>query len=472
MYTYFCTPCKLEFTHMEARPHAPCPSCRKGAARRARSPHASAAVTVAASSGGPRSVIGSVPRAVPGKLSPAVPLPVPVPVPKPVPAHINLLLTNELLSDIMRTFDERTLAFLGMVCKRWKPLAGKLLQQFVPYMTGHGSTTGPLKHQITHYLTGAHHVRLAVDQFPYPSGGYSTSILNHILANKIKIDLSLGTRDDRTMRALQRAGQDVRQITTFHKMHNKLWVIDHEGVILGSPNVSFSALEGGNLESCIYIRSPRLGALFAKYIALLGDWRNNPLWYEVRDAMRLYNEEEHATKIALAPIMNITDFVVEQLQDATKIIIRQFLISPKNDRYAPGRDIVGFLCYMSEVKKVEIEIYLDHGAYTSPATGRFVQKAIDMLVNAGCKVYTQTPVLVINTGGEKIQHDKLILATVHGGVLRTLIGSAGFTRDVIANNNAENFISTDVASIHASLMAHHLKTWDSKVATTYPHHDW
>lgn len=68
---------------------------------------------------------------------------------------------------------------------------------------------------------------------------------------------------------------------------------------------------------------------------------------------------------------------------------------------------------------------------------------------------------------EGIQHDKLILATLHNGVCRTLIGSAGFTRDVIANNNWENFICTDVANVHSSLMAHHLRTLDPKYAKTY-----
>jgi hypothetical protein len=37
-----------------------------------------------------------------------------------------------------------------------------------------------------------------------------------------------------------------------------------------------------------------------------------------------------------------------------------------------------------------------------------------------------------------------------------MIGSAGFTIDVIANKNAENFLSVDSDSVYDSLLAHHL----------------
>ena len=127
------------------------------------------------------------------------------------------------------------------------------------------------------------------------------------------------------------------------------------------------------------------------------------------------------------------------------------------------KDLLSTLCGLA-MKGVDIEIYIDDGTWESFP---FVKQAASQLVKAGCKVYTQTPVLVVNGGNEAIQHDKLILATLHSGVCRTMIGSAGFTRDVIANNNWENFICTDVQGVYDSLMAHHLRTLDSKVATTF-----
>jgi hypothetical protein len=65
-------------------------------------------------------------------------------------------------------------------------------------------------------------------------------------------------------------------------------------------------------------------------------------------------------------------------------------------------------------------------------------------------------------------HDKLILAEIHGGIRKTLIGSAGFTTDVIANRNAENFICTDSKKVYEDLMEHHRRaiTSEDKVKIT------
>lgn len=368
------------------------------------------------------------------------------------------------LSLVFEHLDERSLAFAGFVCRRWNRIAAGILAQFSPHLMAHGSTAGPLKIALLNYLTGAKQLQLAVDQFPHPRRGYPESVLEYIVTNNIEVDLSLGTRDDRTLETLRRARAKVGVIGSFKKMHNKIWVIDEEGVILGSPNVSFSALEGGNIESFIHISSPRVGALIGKYLSLLKRWDNAELQAELRDEIVAYNAEPHDLRLAVAPIFNITDFVIKELTGATRIIIRQFLISPKQQGET-GPDIISVLCAMAR-KKVAIEIYLDEAAYTSKKTGYFVQRAAATLTRAGCKVYTQKPVLVVNVGAEKIQHDKLILAEFHRGVQRTLIGSAGFTRDVICNNNAENFIATDSKAIFASMMTHHNATLSDKVATT------
>lgn len=117
---------------------------------------------------------------------------------------------------------------------------------------------------------------------------------------------------------------------------------------------------------------------------------------------------------------------------------------------------------------VDIEIYLDEEAYDKQS---HVREAVGYLLAAGVKVFTQKPVYVVDAGGERIQHDKLILATIRTGrmvtpVHRTLIGTAGLTKDVIINNNAESFIATDIPSIYEAIQAHHLQTLDPKVADT------
>jgi hypothetical protein len=372
---------------------------------------------------------------------------------------------NEILTRMFALLDERSLGLVGLVCKKWRAVGLPLLEKFVPAMMGHGSATGQLKGQIVKYLAGAKTLEMAVDQFPCPPQSDKNSILNYILTKGIALDLALGTNDKNTRQRLLRAGQTYTHVTTGHKMHNKIWVIDKEGVIVGSPNVSFSGLEGRNLESFILIKSPRVGKIFRKYLELVRSPEpgKSPLWGEVSNALTKYNSEQHQLKLAFAPVMKITDFVAENLKDGvTKIVVRQFLISPAEKR-AESVDILGVLCGMAKAK-VDVEVYLDDGAWEHFP---FVQRAASTLVEAGCKVFTQTPVMVVNGGNEAIQHDKLILATLHNGVCRTLIGSAGFTRDVIANNNWENFICTDVKSVHDSLMAHHLRTLDAGVAKTF-----
>ncbi len=437
MVDYYCTHCGTTSKGWGTTPTVPCSKCRKPAAKGS-APQQSAVVPAKASG--------------PAKADKTQPID---------------QLGNELLSRIFRLLDERSLGFVAMVCQRWKPLGAELLSRFVPHLEAYGSGTSTLKTQVMKYVAGAKNIQLAVDQFPFPGKtAYRDSILNYIITHRIGLSLALGTKDDRTMRALVQAGKKVQHVSTFHKMHNKLWVIDHDGVILGSPNVSFSGLEGGNLESCIYIHSPRLGSLFGQYLELIKqpDPSKSLLWKKVADGLDVYNREAHQVKVALAPVMNITDFVVEQLAGSTKIVIRQFLISPKKGA-GPGQDMVDVLCKLAR-RRVEIEVYLDEGAYNAPQTSYFVETAAKRLVRAGCKVYTQKPVVVVNVANEGIQHDKLILATLHRGVQRTLIGSAGFTKDVIANKNAENFICTDVGSVYDDLMAHHLRTLDGSVAVT------
>jgi hypothetical protein len=368
---------------------------------------------------------------------------------------------ERVVSTLLGFLDERGLGLAALVCSRWAGLVPLLLERFVPPMQAFGSMSGPLKNVLVApghgLLTGVKSLKLAVDQFP--SQGFKPkgdSVLNYILKHQIKIDLLLGTQDAGTKAILLKAQQQVCNVTQFAKMHNKIWVLDGSGVVLGSPNVSFSGLEGRNVESFIHIKSPRLGALFTKYLEMLKLDHRSPqygkLFQMVGREMSAYNLGHHRLKVAVAPVFNITDFIAENLEGAVKIVVRQFLVSHKHHKdRGPGLDIVDVLCRMAE-KGVEIEIVLDHGAYQSQA---FVRDAVTDLLRSGCKVYTQEPVLVVDTTSECLMHDKLILATLHKGVKRTLIGSAGFTSNVIANENAECFVSTDVDSVFDTLLQHH-----------------
>jgi hypothetical protein len=372
---------------------------------------------------------------------------------------------------VFRYFDERAVFFLGMVCKRWRAFAVQVLRRFKPQLRAYGSAVQQLKPIILDQLMSGRTLHLAVDQFPYDDR--DESILRCILDRGLNLTLALGTRDDRLLGALERAKvryiEEARRkgsalvkveasaVTSFHKMHNKFWVIDGEGVITGSPNVSFAGLSK-NIESFILIKSPRVADLFVQYLRLLKSPTptSGPKFAELKSQLVTYNSEDHRLKLAMAPLINISDFVVENLEGATKIVIRQFLVSPKKNASDPGTDILQALCVMAS-KGVEIEVYIDDAMYESQ---RFVQTACDTLIGAGCQVFTQKAVYVLKED-EFCIHDKLILATIWDGVAkknvnRAMIGSAGFTIDVIANKNAENFLSVDSDSVYDSLLAHHL----------------
>lgn len=386
------------------------------------------------------------------------------------------LVPEYLIKHMLSFLDEKGLALAGLVCRRWRPQAADLLRRFLPFMQGYGSMNNNLKNVLIGKSgliakTGA--LQLCVDQFPCPGNVSDDTILGWLLKNNVNIQLTLGTRDNDTIQLLEKAKKQVHLIDGFAKMHNKVWVLDKEGIVLGSPNVSFSGLEGGNLESFILIHSARLGALFSKYLRMLqvygSGWKGEPkkqdstyqvLMEEVTQALTAYNKEDHHLKVAMAPCINIIDFITENLKGAVKITLRQFLISPGKTRDSKV-DILDFLCGLAK-GGTEIEIVLDEGAFKE---FDFVQQAAAKLYKAGCKVYTQKRVKVLHLK-EGIMHDKLILATMHDGSMRTLIGSAGLTSHVIANENAETFICTDVPSVYNALMAHSKLSFNKENAST------
>jgi hypothetical protein len=64
----------------------------------------------------------------------------------------------------------------------------------------------------------------------------------------------------------------------------------------------------------------------------------------------------------MAPVVQITDFVAEQLAGATRIVVRQVLICPARQKHRNTvSDLLSILCGMAR-KRVEIEVYLDAGA--------------------------------------------------------------------------------------------------------------
>ncbi|MET3183412.1 UNVERIFIED_ORG: hypothetical protein ABIC43_006596 [Variovorax guangxiensis] len=410
--------------------------------------------------------------------------------------------TVDLLVRVFDLFDERTVALLARICRTWHEAAGIVLRRYVTSARGFGSGSGlTMKSQILGLLANTRNLSLAVDKFMPISHGDNDSILAYIVKNRIKLTLKLGTSNPKLLTQLQKASMNPNFIYQRHEiqalrrkrkepalldykaetvtqfsglkhelhgghvqtglMHNKFWILDNDGIVTGSPNVSFSAMDGGNFESCIYIRSAKLAPLYQRYFQLLSTRYSHDAveWQDFEKQVAHYNRNSTRVKAAFAPTVNISNFIVENLLGAVKITVRQFLVSTAgiDDDYS----IVPVLCEMAK-EGAEVEVFLDEAAYDKY---KFVQDAALRLMQSGGKVYVQTPVTVVG-GQERLQHDKLILATFHNGVKRTLLGSAGATVSVIANINAENFLCLDLPTVYDELMLHHQNT--RKGGTTTP----
>ena len=331
------------------------------------------------------------------------------------------------------------------------------LECFLPTLRAYGSMVASLQPIILKEIGSAKTLNLAIDKVPNSSSGRG-SILEFLVGSGLQVNLLLGTKDDKTLAKLNKASKNAAQAIEdlpggqiFAKMHDKIWVLDDDGVITGSPNISWTAMNL-NVESMIVIRNRQAASLFTRYINLLksASPASGPEFDGLRQDLVKYNQEDRGLKLAMAPLMNVTDFVIEHLADATKIVIRQYVISPAKPN-SGGPDVLKVLCEMA-MSGVDIEIYLDEALYNEKG---FVRLGVNALVGSGCKVYLQKLVKVVNANAEACVHDKLILAEIHGGVQKTLIGSAGFSTQVIANKNAENFICTDSRSVYKDFMKHH-----------------
>ena len=396
------------------------------------------------------------------QLTTSPPKPQPVVTPSQPPKVVNLndpfeILPEEVLKLMLAQLDRKALRFVCLVSKRWRSFGLAFLECFLPTLRAYGSMVASLQPIILKEIGSAKTLNLAIDKVPNSSSGRG-SILEFLVGSGLQVNLLLGTKDDKTLAKLNKASKNAAQAIEdlpggqiFAKMHDKIWVLDDDGVITGSPNISWTAMNL-NVESMIVIRNRQAASLFTRYINLLksASPASGPEFDGLRQDLVKYNQEDRGLKLAMAPLMNVTDFVIEHLADATKIVIRQYVISPAKPN-SGGRDVLKVLCEMA-MSGVDIEIYLDEALYNEKG---FVRLGVNALVGSGCKVYLQKLVKVVNANAEACVHDKLILAEIHGGVQKTLIGSAGFSTQVIANKNAENFICTDLRSVYKDFMKHH-----------------
>ena len=169
---------------------------------------------------------------------------------------------------------------------------------------------------------------------------------------------------------------------------------------------------------------------------------------------------DNRVRVALAPFLNIRDFVYEELQRAhggegVRITMRQFVVDQPTDNQ---RDILKALIALKQAG-AEVSVVLDAGQYEAAS---YVRRACAALRGANIDVYLQQT-------GKNIMHEKLLLLefTRNERTTKTvMIGSAGFTRNVSENLNYENIVAIDEDGIYDYFMQWHTHSLTARSAQT------
>nr|WP_032112571.1 phospholipase D-like domain-containing protein [Candidatus Paracaedibacter symbiosus] len=215
------------------------------------------------------------------------------------------------------------------------------------------------------------------------------------------------------------------------KMHNKFMSIDGLSLMTGSPNLTWSAYNNNIECSIIFQNNSELTNLYSTYFDyIIKDPKDNG---EIIKQLRLFHERQgKELNICLAPIVNVKEFIKENIEGAREILINMFLISRAN---SPSTDIIAGLEKAAK-NGASIKIRVDAQQYHDPQNGSFMRPALHFLKkNKNIKIYK----VGMKNGG--LFHDKLLLIIKNNGDKIVILGSAGFTKSVQNNLNYENMIA-------------------------------
>lgn len=236
------------------------------------------------------------------------------------------------------------------------------------------------------------------------------------------------------------------------KMHNKFIVVDDKIVITGSPNLTYAAYNY-NIESCVAIENKYVATLYQKYYTYIIDPQEDKK-HEICALMALWNNQKSIPiQICLAPLTNISDFIIERINTSKIMNINMFLLSRAKTQ---DGDIIDYLAHASN-KGTTVTIKVDKNQYDRYD---FMKDAIQTLIDNNVTVATiqkdstdmQTRTKLIKTIPQF--HDKLMLIEYEGGSNKVIIGSAGFTTNVQDNLNYENMVSIRHPQIFNFLLKH------------------
>lgn len=286
----------------------------------------------------------------------------------------------------------------------------------------------------------------------------SKKALMELLGPCIKIKINIGSKVGQGILTDRRLGAAMVDAPSDHGRPHTKFISGGGSVFVGSPNFTPSALDGGNIETAVSTTSLQAQAFFNRYWELMRRAsREDCIQFE--RLLTAFNARKHKMRLALAPFIQIQPFILEELKDASTIIIRMFLISHRKT----NDDIVtGLNALARNGAKIEVVIDEDQfGLY-------YVQEAVGKLMKGTQNVTVSTQTSYMQ-GEASIMHDKLILAEIGKGEAikkRVLLGSSGFTTHVMANENYDLMASFDEDALFDFYLRHHQATLTSKKIAT------
>jgi hypothetical protein len=315
-------------------------------------------------------------------------------------------------------------------------------------MPSHPSMKKVIQDHLTNVRMGGGTALMASDQIT------SKTALLQLIGEPIKIKINIGSKvGPGILNDLSLGARMVEAPSDHGRPHTK-FISGGGSVFVGSPNFTPSALGGGNIETAVSASSLQVQGFFNRYWQLMRDATVEDR-VQFRDLLQAFNARGHKMRLALAPYIHIQPFILDELQDASTIVIRMFLISHRKT----NDDIVTGLNALAR-NGAEITVVVDEGQYKK----HYVREALAKLVKGtkNVTVHLQTSYM---GGGASIMHDKLILAQIGKGEAirkRVMLGSSGFTTNVMANDNYDLMVSIDEDALFDYFMGHHKATLDVK----------
>lgn len=388
----------------------------------------------------------------------------------------------------LKYFDAQELMAVRPVCKYWRDVAERYLWTRFTSYSGGSSVIAPqdrssrtlrdmIMAKIAEIQFHGGTARLAADQIT--DEGFFRGLLGPILTVRVDlrslIRVNVGTHaPPGGVGVLPGEGRQLQGPSAGGRAHAK-FITGGDGVLLGSPNFTPTAMSGNTVESVVNVHNLQVKAYFNRYFELMrGGTRQED--EQFTRMLRAFNLANHPVSLALAPFVSIQPWLFAQLDGADRLVIRMFLIS----ELPRGRDIIEGLNAMAR-RGVKIEAYIDEGQVNSTFSEYFDRsqnkKVRNYYVWNACQalMHNTTNVQVFTqTGTRGIMHDKLILAEKDikykdGSVTtakRLIIGSSGFSTNVMDNKNWDIMVRIDEDGLYDYMMTHHRATVRSRAYNT------